>query len=209
MVPLGRFIVLEGGEGCGKSTQAELLAAHLGAELTREPGGTEIGERIRDLLLDRELAPLDARAELMLMLAARAQHVSERIRPWLEAGRDVVCDRFSGSTLAYQGFGRRLPLAAIAAANDLGCAGLEPDLVVLLDLPPEVGAARRDEPDDRFEKEDRAFFDRVAKGFRELARADPDRWVVVDAAGPVDEVAGRVRAGVTARLGIAGAGGVV
>ncbi len=90
MVPLGRFIVLEGGEGCGKSTQAELLAAHLGAELTREPGGTEIGERIRDLLLDRELAPLDARAELMLMLAARAQHVSERIRPWLEAGRDVV-----------------------------------------------------------------------------------------------------------------------
>jgi len=204
MVARGRFIVLEGGEGCGKSTQAELLAAQLGAELTREPGGTEIGERIRNLLLDRELAPLDARAELMLMLAARAQHVSERIRPWLEAGRDVVCDRFTGSTIAYQGFGRGLPLAAIAAANDLGCAGLAPDLVVLLDLPAELGAARRVEPDDRFEKEDRAFFDRVAKGFRELARDDPDHWVVIDAAGPVDEVAGRVQAAVTARLGIAG-----
>jgi dTMP kinase len=204
MVARGRFIVLEGGEGCGKSTQAELLAAHLGAELTREPGGTEIGERIRNLLLDRELEPLDARAELMLMLAARAQHVSERIRPWLEAGRDVVCDRFAGSTLAYQGFGRGLPLAAVAAANDLGCAGLAPDLVVLLDLPAELGAARRVEPDDRFEKEDRAFFDRVAKGFRELARDDPDHWVVIDAAGPVDEVAGRVQAAVTARLGIAG-----
>ena len=204
MVARGRFIVLEGGEGCGKSTQAELLAAQLGAELTREPGGTEIGERIRNLLLDRELAPLDARAELMLMLAARAQHVSERIRPWLEAGRDVVCDRFTGSTIAYQGFGRGLPLAAVAAANDLGCAGLAPDLVVLLDLPAELGAARRVEPDDRFEKEDRAFFDRVAKGFRELARDDPDHWVVIDAAGPVDEVAGRVQAAVTARLGIAG-----
>ncbi|MFZ0059805.1 MAG: dTMP kinase [Acidimicrobiales bacterium] len=204
MAERGRFIVLEGGEGCGKSTQAELLATHLGAESTREPGGTEVGERIRAILLDRDLGQLDPRAELMLMLAARAQHVSQRIRPWLAAGRDVVCDRFSGSTLAYQGYGRGLPLGEIAAADVCSRAGLEPDLVVLLDLPAEVGAARRDEPDDRIEREGKAFFARVADGFRALARGDPDRWVVVDASGPQEEVARRVRAAVAERLGANG-----
>jgi dTMP kinase len=201
MAERGRFIVLEGGEGCGKSTQAELLATHLGAESTREPGGTEVGERIRAILLDRDLGQLDPRAELMLMLAARAQNVSQRIGPWLAAGRDVVCDRFSGSTLAYQGYGRGLPLGEIAAADVCSRAGLEPDLVVLLDLPAEVGAARRDEPDDRIEREGKAFFARVADGFRALARGDPDRWVVVDASGPQEEVARRVRAAVAERLG--------
>ncbi len=204
MAERGRFIVLEGGEGCGKSTQAELLATHLGAESTREPGGTEVGERIRAILLDRDLGQLDPRAELMLMLAARAQHVSQRIRPWLAAGRDVVCDRFSGSTLAYQGYGRGLPLGEIAAADVCSRAGLEPDLVVLLDLPAEVGAARRDEPDDRIEREGKAFFARVADGFRALARGDPDRWVVVDASGPQEDVARRVRAAVAERLGANG-----
>ncbi|MGP8163736.1 MAG: dTMP kinase [Acidimicrobiales bacterium] len=204
MAERGRFIVLEGGEGCGKSTQAELLATHLGAESTREPGGTEVGERIRAILLDRDLGQLDPRAELMLMLAARAQHVSQRIRPWLAAGRDVVCDRFSGSTLAYQGYGRGLPLGEIAAADVCSRAGLEPDLVVLLDLPAEVGAARRDEPDDRIEREGKGFFARVADGFRALARGDPDRWVVVDASGPQEEVARRVRAAVAERLGANG-----
>ncbi len=200
----GRLIVLEGGEGCGKSTQAELLAAYLGAESTREPGGTAIGERIRSILLDGELAPLDPRAELMLMLATRAQHVAERIEPWLTAGHDVVCDRFSGSTLAYQGYGRGLPLDEITAANDLSCAGLSPDLVILLDLPIADGAARREQPDDRFEKEDGAFFARVAKGFHELAQADPEHWVVVDASGTREEVANRVRAVAAARLGLTG-----
>jgi len=204
MVVRGRFIVLEGGEGCGKSTQTELLAAHLGAEATREPGGTEIGERIRAILLDRRLGRLDPRAELMLLLAARAEHVTERIRPWLDAGRDVVCDRFSGSTLAYQGYGRGLPLDEITAANDLCCAGLAPDLVILLDLPIADGAARREQPDDRFEKEDGAFFARVAEGFCELALADPEHWVVVDASGTREEVADRVRAVVAARLGLIG-----
>ncbi len=206
MVVRGRFIVLEGGEGCGKSTQAELLAAHLGAELTREPGGTEIGERIRAILLDRNLGHLDPRAELLLMLAARAQHVSERIRPSIDAGRNVVCDRFSGSTLAYQGYGRGLPLAEIAAANQLSDAGLEPDLVVLLDLPVQVGTARQEDPGDRFAQEDEAFFARVADGYRQMARDNPDRWVVVDASGAVQEVAQRVRDAVAARLGLAGEG---
>ncbi|MGD0741882.1 MAG: dTMP kinase [Acidimicrobiales bacterium] len=204
MVLRGRFIVLEGGEGCGKSTQAELLAAYLGAESTREPGGTAIGERIRAILLADDLAPLDPRAELMLMLATRAQHVAERIRPWLDAGRDVVCDRFSGSTLAYQGYGRGLPLDEIVAANDLSCGGLSPDLIVLLDLPIAEGAARREQPDDRIEKEDEAFFSRVAKGFRELAQADPGHWAVVDASGPREAVAERVRAVVATRLGLTG-----
>ncbi|HXZ83220.1 MAG TPA: dTMP kinase [Acidimicrobiales bacterium] len=207
MVARGKFIVLEGGEGCGKSTQAELLATHLGAQCTREPGGTQIGESIRAILLERGTGSLDPRAELMLMLAARAQHVSERIRPWLDAGRDVVCDRFSGSTLAYQGHGRGLPLDEVAAANDLCCAGLQPDLVVLLDLPTEAGAARREAPDDRFEKEDGAFFSRVADGFQEIARGDPDRWVIVDASGAIDEVARRVRAAVAERLGMFGVDG--
>src|SRR5580700_8706439 len=116
------MIAFEGGEGAGKSTQAERLAAALGAELTREPGGTAIGERIRTLLLDPETgtgSEIDARAELMLALAARAQHVSERVRPLLKSGRDVVLDRYSGSTLAYQGYGRGLPVDEIRQACDL------------------------------------------------------------------------------------------
>jgi dTMP kinase len=208
MVGRGKFIVLEGGEGCGKSTHAELLAAHLGAELTREPGGTELGEQIRAILLQRDLALVEARAELMLMLAARAQHVAERIEPWLAAGRDVVCDRFSGSTLAYQGYGRGLPLVEIAAANELSCAGLEPDLVVLLDLPAEVGAARRVDPDDRIEREDAVFFARVNEGFRALARGDPNRWAVVDASESIEVVARHVRTVVAERLGLVGGGDV-
>lgn len=200
----GKFIALEGGEGCGKSTQAALLAVRLDAELTREPGGTEIGEQIRAILLGRDLAPIEARAELMLMLAARAQHVAEKIKPWLSAGRDVVCDRFSGSTLAYQGYGRGLPLAEIAVANNLSCAGLEPDLVVLLDLPAEVGVARRVDPEDRIEREDAVFFARVTEGFRAIARSNPDRWAVVGASESIEVVARRVRAVVGERLGLVG-----
>jgi dTMP kinase len=207
MVLRGKFIVLEGSEGCGKSTQAELLATYLGAELTREPGGTEIGEAIRSILLGGETGRIDGRAELMLMLAARAQHVAERIGPWLEAGRDVVCDRFSGSTLAYQGYGRGLPLGEIVAANDLSCAGLQPDLVVLLDLPGGLDGPRRGAPDDRIEREDGAFFARVADGFREIASGDPHRWIVVDGSGSRDEVARRVRQAVATRLGMAGRNG--
>jgi dTMP kinase len=181
------LIAFEGGEGAGKSTQASRLAAALKAEVTREPGGSVLGERVRQLLLDPQLGKaagwIDARAELMLMLAARAQHVSELIRPRLESGRDVVVDRYSGSTLAYQGYGRGLPLEEIRQACDLATNGLWPDLTILLDVPLEVGAARRmtaSSPPDRIESERDGFHVRVREGFLAEAAADPDRWVVID-----------------------------
>lgn len=194
---MSRFIVLEGGEGVGKSTQAALLAGALGAVLTREPGGTSTGEDVRNLVLDRSHRHLYARAETLLMLAARAQHVEEVIRPALEEGRDVVCDRFSGSTLAYQGYGRGLELGELAGLDAWARAGCEPDMVVLLDLA--VGAGRRRRPAgprDRFEHEEDSFLERVRAGFLELARNDPARWRVVDASGSVEEVADAVAAAV-------------
>ncbi len=181
----------------GKSTQAALLAGALGAVLTREPGGTSTGEDVRNLVLDRSHRHLHARAETLLMLAARAQHVEEVIRPALEEGRDVVCDRFSGSTLAYQGYGRGLELGELAGLDAWARAGCEPDMVVLLDLA--VGAGRRRRPAgprDRFEHEEDSFLERVRAGFLELARNDPARWRVVDASGSVEEVADAVAAAV-------------
>jgi dTMP kinase len=195
----GRFIVFEGGEGSGKSTQARLLAEELGAQLTREPGGTAFGERVREILLDRRVGPIDARAELMLMLAARAQHVARYIVPLLDQGHDVVCDRFSASTLAYQGYGRGLELSAVRAADELARSGLRPDLVVLLDLSPEIASKRRAREPDRIEGEDDEFFARVRDGYLTLAEADPDHFVVVDADGSIDDVQARVLAAVRAR----------
>jgi dTMP kinase len=205
----GRFIVLEGGEASGKSTQAARLAERLGALLTREPGGTPVGERIRGLLLDPvPAAPggsggLAPRTEALLLLAARAEHVAAVIRPALEAGRDVVCDRFAGSTLAYQGWGRGLPVAELRSLSGWAAAGCEPDLVVLLQVPPAVGAARlaaRGRAADRMEGSGASFFERVEEGFAALAAADPDRWAVVDGDGTVDAVAERVAAAVAGRL---------
>lgn len=199
MAGRGRFIALEGGEGSGKSTQAARLAAALGAVLTREPGGTRIGEHIRALILDPDLPAIDERSETLLLLAARAQHVSEVIRPALAAGRDVVCDRFSGSTLAYQGYGRGLDTAELARMSAWASGGLEPDRVVLLRVPPaEAGRRRRARGAiDRFEGEPEAFFLRVSAGFDALAAAEPDRWSVVDGAGSVDEVGERVAVAVS------------
>ena len=196
----GLFIVFEGGEGSGKSTQAQLLADALGADLTREPGGTPIGERIREILLDEAIANLDDRAELMLILAARAQHVSERIRPALELGRVVVCDRFTGSTLAYQCYGRGLDRSLVEAADALSRDGIEPDVVVLLDLDPEKSASRRIRYPDRIEREDGTFFERVRAGYQALAASDPEHWVVVDASGTPSEVHGKVLAAIDVRL---------
>jgi len=188
-----RFIAFEGGEGSGKSTQARLLAEALGAVLTHEPGGTDLGRRIRALVLDPDGDhALDRRAEALLMAADRAQHVAEVIRPALDAGRDVVSDRFSGSTLAYQGYGRGLDLDDLAWLSRWASGGLEPDLVVLLDVPPEVAVGRLAGDPDRMESAGRAFHDRVAGGYRDLAAADRTRWVVVDGMGTVDEVAARV-----------------
>jgi dTMP kinase len=187
----GRFIVLEGGEGTGKSTQAARLADALGAVLTREPGGTSTGERLRAILLDPTLPPLAARTETLLLLAARAQHLDEVIEPALAAGRDVVCDRFSGSTLAYQGFGRGLDIDDLDRMSRWASAGVVPDRVVLLTVPAAVAAERigRRGGQDRMEGEGPAFFDRVAAGFTVLAQADPRRWRVVDGAGTIDHVA--------------------
>ncbi|MDP9402276.1 MAG: dTMP kinase [Actinomycetota bacterium] len=187
----GRLIAFEGGEACGKSTQAAVLAERLGAVLTREPGGTPAGERVRALLLDAEVAGLDGRAEALLMAAARAQHVAEVVGPALAAGRDVVSDRFSHSSLAYQGYGRGLDLAEVRRLSDWATGGLWPDAVVLLHLPPGQALTAPVAPD-RFESEARHFHERVAAGFRELAAGDPERWRVVDAAGSIEEVAARV-----------------
>jgi dTMP kinase len=217
--PAGRFIVFEGGEGSGKSTQAARLADRLGAVLTREPGGTAIGAALRALLLDARTTGLDDRAEALLMAADRAQHVAEVVRPALVAGRHVVSDRYVGSTLAYQGFGRGLPVDDLRRLSGWASAGLTPDVVVLLDVPRELGstraAGRADPEPDRVEAAGDGFHDRVMRGYRALAAADPARWVVVDGTAPADEVEAVVWKFVTARCpelaaaeaGAAGAGG--
>ena len=206
----GRLVAIEGGEGAGKSTQAGLLATSIGAELSREPGGSPIAERIRALLLDPSLGPLAPRAELHLMLAARAEHLSARIEPALAAGINVVVDRFSGSTLAYQGYGRGLPIAQVRQACDLAAGGRWPDLSVLLDIPLELARSRRalerahlpGMDRDRIEAEDTAFHSRVSEGFRTLATDDPEHWVVIDGSLPPSKVAADVLQAVRTRTGI-------
>ena len=172
------------------------MASALDAVLTREPGGTAAGEHMRALLLDPALPAVVPRAEALLMLAARAQHVAEVIEPALASGRDVVCDRFSGSTVAYQGYGRGLPPDELATLSAWASSGLEPDLVILLRVP--AGEARRRRAGrggaDKIEEELDGFFSRVDAGFLALAAADPRRWRVVDGAGTVEEVAARVAA---------------
>lgn len=195
----GRFVAFEGGEGSGKSTQAARLARRLGAVLTREPGGTVIGAAVRALLLDPATTGLDRRAEALLMAADRAQHVAEVIAPALAQGRDVVTDRFAGSSLAYQGHGRGLPVDEVEHLSRWAAAGTWPDLVVLLTVPPEVSTARTGGARDRLEAAGEAFHRRVGEGFLALAAADPDRWVVLDGTAPEDEVEAAVWAAVTRR----------
>jgi dTMP kinase len=189
----GRLIAFEGGEASGKSTQARLLADHLGAVLTREPGATEAGARIRELVLGDPSVVLDARTEALLLAADRAAHVAEVIAPALARGDDVVTDRFIGSSLAYQGYGRGLDRAWLQTLSYWATDGLDADVVVLLDVAVEVARTRRHSGRDRIEAEDDVFHQRVADGYRKLAAADPDRWLVVDGAADVDEVAARVR----------------
>ncbi|MFN8017053.1 MAG: dTMP kinase [Acidimicrobiales bacterium] len=199
---MGRFVVFEGGEGSGKSTQARRLAERWGAVLTFEPGGTDVGARLREILLDPATGDLDPRAEALLMAGDRAHHVSSKIRPALLRGRDVVCDRFVGSSLAYQGYGRDLGIDAVRAINDFATDGLVPDLVVLLVVTPEVAAERlaaAGKPD-RMEAAGDEFHRRVAEAYAMLAAHDPDRWVAVDGAGTPDEVEARVHAAVSSRL---------
>jgi dTMP kinase len=200
----GRLIAFEGVEGTGKSTQLELLRQALegrGREVvvTREPGGTPAGERVRDLLLDPgvELAP---QAEALLFAAARAELVERVIRPALERGAVVLCDRYLDSSLAYQGGARGLGRGPVTEVNRFATGGILPDLVVLLDLDPAAGLARRAGDPDRIEAQDLGFHRRVREAFLDLAAADLSRFCVVDAARPVPEVAARVRTAVLALL---------
>jgi dTMP kinase len=196
----GRFIAFEGGEGTGKSTQARLLAEHLGALLTREPGGTAIGATVRSIVLAADDNGLVDRAEALLMAADRAQHVAEVVRPTLAAGRDVVTDRYLGSSIAYQGFGRGLPVEEVRDLSLWATDGLMPDLVVLLEVDAAEARARIGHGRDRLENAGDDFHAAVEDGFRSLAEADPDRWVVVDGGGTVAEVAERVLAVASSRL---------
>jgi dTMP kinase len=195
----GRFIVFEGGEACGKSTQAQLLARRLDALLTHEPGGTRLGMAVRDLVLDPGNSELAAHAEALLIAADKAQHVTQVIRPALERG-DVVCDRFVASSLVYQGFGRGIDLSDLRSILSFATGGLEPHLTILLEAPLELVEARLGPQRDRFEAESEAFHARVRDGYRALAAEDPERWVVVDGAGTIAEVSQRVSDVVHARL---------
>lgn len=203
MTERGVLIALEGGEACGKSTQAAILAESLGAVLTREPGGTALGAALRGILLGRGDAGIGvgARAEALLMVADRAQHVEEVVRPALEEGGVVVTDRFTGSTLAYQGFGRGLEMEMLEEISTWACNGLEADLTVLLEVPRTQALSRRPAAGDRIEAEDSAFFERVETGYRDVAKTHEATWVVVDGQGSVAEVAARVLAAVVERLG--------
>lgn len=192
MTPLGKFVVFEGGDGSGKSTQLERLTARLRdlgrAPVTvREPGGTPFGETMRAALL--EGGPASSRAELLAFNAARAELVASVIRPALEAGRTVLADRFTGSTVAYQGYGRGLDLARVHAVNEVATGGLAPDLVLLLDLAPGAARARLEAAPDRIEGEHADFHERVREGYLALAHAEPERWRVLDATLPVDALA--------------------
>lgn len=198
---VGRLITLEGGEGAGKSTALaacrEFLAGRgIEVVLSREPGGSPLAERIRSLLLDPDAGALCAEAELLLMFASRAQHVRETVRPALARGAWVLSDRYTDSSYAYQGAGRGLPEAVIAELERFAVGPSHPDLTLLLDLPVEQGRARADgrgEPD-RIEVEHSRFFERVRACFRARAQAEPERFRVIDASQPIDQVAQALRA---------------
>lgn len=199
----GRYITLEGAEGCGKSTHAARLATALDAVLTRETGGTAIGLRIRTILHDTAVTNLSHRAEALLIAADRAQHIHEVVAPALAAGRHVVSDRSVYSTLAYQGYGRELPLAEVRRLNKWAVGTHWPDLVLLLDADPEVLERRmRGRHLDRFEREGDGFHRRVRDGFQHLAASEPERWVIIDGSKSMDGVARAIRRAVKERLDI-------
>ncbi|HEX6442087.1 MAG TPA: dTMP kinase [Stellaceae bacterium] len=202
---------MEGGEGAGKSTQAGLLAAALEragipVQRTREPGGSAGAEAIRKLLLEGAAERWDAVSEVLLFYAARRDHVEKLIRPALDCGAWVICDRFADSTLAYQGYGRGLPIDDLRALHRFVLADFAPDLTLILDLPVEIGfarAARRAGAADRFERLDHDFHERLRQGFRVIAAAEPQRCLLIDAAGGPESVHRAVLAAVSERLGIA------
>ena len=198
-----RFITFEGGDGTGKTTQLKALESHLIARrkpciATREPGGTSLGRLIRQALLEVSNQPITSPAELFLYLADRAQHMQEIILPALEQGKVVLCDRHTDSTLAYQGYGRGIDLALLRRLNEIASRGIRPDLTLLFDCPVEIGlsrtARRQSQPatlrsrEDRFETEKIEFHEKVRHGFLELAKAEPQRFRVIDAARSAADV---------------------
>ena len=203
----GSFLTIEGGEGAGKSTMMDRVAAWLesgGRQVvrTREPGGTELAEKLRHILLDKTNTGLSDQAELLLVFASRAQHLTELIRPALQRGDTVLCDRFTDATWAYQGGGRGVPAGDIAVLERLVHGDLQPDLTLLLDIPVEQGlqrASRRSESD-RFEEESLGFFERVREAYLRRAAAAPQRFVVIDASGSVEQVWERVEAALQQRM---------
>ena len=216
----GKFITFEGPEGGGKSTQLKELAAFLGTRgvdvlTAREPGGTRLGERVRGILQDDAAGePPSPCAEVLLFLASRAQLVANVIVPALEKGTWVLCDRFDDSTFAYQGYGRGFDLDALRRLDAFATGGLKPDLTFLLDVPVETGFARIQTRQadactgpDRFEREERAFHERLRDGFLKLAALEPQRIVTLDAVQPRDEVARHLRETVCSRFGL-GEGGM-
>jgi len=209
-VARGRFITIEGGEGVGKSTHIATVrdavaAAGRSVVVTREPGGTAMAERIRELLLRPDVGPLTAESELLLMFAARSVHLEHLIRPALAAGTWVVCDRFTDATYAYQGAGRGVDTESIAWLERFVQRGLRPDLTLLLDAPVEIAMARArarsGAQPDRFELEARAFFERVRAGYLDRARREPDRFRIIDASAPLEVVTEDVRSSVAGYVG--------
>lgn len=195
----GLFIVFEGGDGAGKTTQVAMAQQWLesrGATVrtTREPGGTQISEELRSLVLEHGHGEIDARTEALIYSAARAAHVQQVIRPSLEAGTHIICDRFVDSSLAYQGMGRELGFAAVASINDFATGGLKPDVTIVLDISAEHGRARRIaasggvEDSDRLEAEPDDFHERIRNAFLELAAQDPQRYLVLDATASVEQL---------------------
>jgi len=205
----GLFLTFEGPEGAGKTTQAERLRDRLRDRglpvvLLREPGGTSLGEAIRELLLTSRgaEAAIAPRADAFLFNAARAQLMDECLEPALAAGTTVICTRFTDSTLAYQGYGMGLPLDELRTMADIATGGVGPDLTLLLDLPAEVGLARKRGEETRFEADfDLAFHRRVRDGFLALAAQEPARWAVIDATRPPDEVAAWIDGALASRIG--------
>ena len=187
----GRFFVIEGIDGCGKSTQVERLVAQQGWLATREPGGTDLGATIRGLILHGSEAPTPL-AEALLMAADRAHHVATVIRPALESGTTVLCDRYAGSTVAYQGWGHQGDLDQISAINAIATGGLVPNRTILLDVPVDVALGRRGSDPDRLEALDTSFHERVRAGYLAQAAEDRGRWTVVDGTDSLAEVSAAV-----------------